>query len=37
MARFYAMIANGGQLVTPHLAQDVEQPGSDTSVAAGAA
>ena len=29
MARFYAMIANGGQLVTPHLAQDVEQPTSD--------
>jgi penicillin-binding protein 2 len=29
MARFYAMIANGGQLVTPHLAQDVEQPGTD--------
>jgi penicillin-binding protein 2 len=26
MARFYAMIANGGELVTPHLAQDVEQP-----------
>ena len=26
MARFYAMIANGGYLVTPHLAQDVEQP-----------
>jgi penicillin-binding protein 2 len=30
MARFYAMIANGGQLVTPHLAQDVEQPGTDS-------
>jgi penicillin-binding protein 2 len=26
MARFYAMIANGGKLVTPHLLQDVEQP-----------
>jgi penicillin-binding protein 2 len=26
MARFYALIANGGQLVTPHLVQDVEQP-----------
>jgi penicillin-binding protein 2 len=25
MARFYAMIANGGQLVTPHVADDVEQ------------
>jgi penicillin-binding protein 2 len=31
MARFYAMIANGGQMVTPHIAQDVEQTGSDTS------
>jgi penicillin-binding protein 2 len=29
MARFYAMMANGGQLVTPHLAQDVEQPTND--------
>jgi penicillin-binding protein 2 len=29
MARFYAMIANGGQLVTPHIAQDVEQATSD--------
>ncbi len=29
MARFYAMIANGGSLVTPHLAQDVEAPASD--------
>ena len=28
MARFYAMLANGGQLVTPHLVEDVEQPGS---------
>ena len=27
MARFYAMIANGGELVTPHLAEDVETPG----------
>jgi penicillin-binding protein 2 len=26
MARFYALIANGGQLVTPHVAEDVEQP-----------
>ena len=26
MARFYAMLANGGQLVTPHLAEDVERP-----------
>jgi penicillin-binding protein 2 len=29
MARFYAMIANGGKLVTPHLLQDVEQPSSN--------
>ena len=29
MARFYALIANGGKLVTPHLAEDVEQSGSD--------
>jgi penicillin-binding protein 2 len=29
MARFYALIANGGKLVTPHLAEDVEQPSSD--------
>jgi penicillin-binding protein 2 len=29
MARFYALIANGGKLVTPHLKQDVEQPGSN--------
>ena len=28
MARFYAMIANGGNLVTPHLVDDVEQPGA---------
>jgi penicillin-binding protein 2 len=26
LARFYAMIANGGQLVTPHVAEDVEDP-----------
>jgi penicillin-binding protein 2 len=26
MARFYALIANGGKLVTPHLLLDVEQP-----------
>jgi penicillin-binding protein 2 len=30
MARFYALIANGGNLVTPHLAEDVEVPGSST-------
>jgi penicillin-binding protein 2 len=29
MARFYALIANGGKLVTPHLADDVEQPTND--------
>jgi penicillin-binding protein 2 len=28
MARFYAMIANGGKLVTPHIADDVELPGA---------
>src|SRR5262249_12054005 len=28
MARFYAMIANGGNLVTPHIAEDVEEPTS---------
>jgi penicillin-binding protein 2 len=28
MARVYAMIANGGKLVTPHLADDVEIAGS---------
>lgn len=26
MARFYALLANGGRLVTPHVALDVEQP-----------
>jgi penicillin-binding protein 2 len=29
MARFYAMIANGGKLVTPHLLLDVEQASSN--------
>jgi penicillin-binding protein 2 len=33
MARFYALIANGGRLVTPHLVQDVEQPGDGRSPA----
>jgi penicillin-binding protein 2 len=33
MARFYALIANGGRLVTPHLAEDVEQPGNGRSPA----
>jgi penicillin-binding protein 2 len=27
MARFYAMVANGGRLVTPHLFMDVQGPG----------
>jgi penicillin-binding protein 2 len=29
MARLYALIANGGKLVTPHIAEDVEQTGPD--------
>ena len=29
MARFYAMIANGGKLVTPYLVSAVEEPGTD--------
>jgi penicillin-binding protein 2 len=29
MARFYAAIANGGRLVTPHLLMDVELPSSN--------
>jgi penicillin-binding protein 2 len=31
MTRFYAAIANGGKLVTPHLVQQVEQPGTNGS------
>ncbi len=31
MARFYALIANGGSLVTPHLLLDVEDAGSGGS------
>jgi penicillin-binding protein 2 len=31
MARFYALIANGGKLVTPHLLLDVEQPSLNRS------
>ena len=27
MARFYALVANGGKLVTPHVVAAVEQPG----------
>ena len=29
MTRFYAILANGGKLVEPHLVKDVEQPASD--------
>ncbi len=29
MASFYAAIANGGTLVTPHLGQQIEEPGGD--------
>jgi penicillin-binding protein 2 len=29
MARFYALIANGGRLVTPYLVSTAEQPGQD--------
>jgi penicillin-binding protein 2 len=29
MARFYALIANGGRLVTPHLVSTAEEPGQD--------
>ena len=31
MARFYALVANGGTLVRPHLFADVEQPGDKRS------
>ena len=31
MAAFYGMLANGGQLVTPYLVSDVEQPGAKGS------
>ena len=31
MARFYALVANGGKLVAPHVVMDVEQPGSTGS------
>ena len=33
MARFYALIANGGRLVRPHLAETIEQPGDGRSPA----
>jgi penicillin-binding protein 2 len=32
MARFYALIANGGKLVTPHVALDVEDPNAKGQV-----
>jgi penicillin-binding protein 2 len=31
MAAFYAMLANGGNVVTPYLVSDVERPGSENS------
>jgi penicillin-binding protein 2 len=31
MATFYAMLANGGSVVTPHVVADVEQPGAKGS------
>jgi penicillin-binding protein 2 len=31
LAAFYAMLANGGDVVTPYLASDVEQPGAKGS------
>jgi penicillin-binding protein 2 len=34
MARFYALIANGGKLVTPHLVSSVEQPENGGAVKA---
>ena len=37
MTRFYAMIANGGKLVTPHLLMDVENQNGTRGARAGAA
>jgi penicillin-binding protein 2 len=34
MARFYALVANGGKLVTPHVVAAVEQPGPGSGPAA---
>ena len=34
MARFYALLANGGKLVTPHVVSSVEQPGNSGAVKA---
>jgi penicillin-binding protein 2 len=31
LAAFYAMLANGGKVITPHLVSDVEQPGGKGS------
>ena len=36
LAAFYAMLANGGNIVTPHLVADVEQPGNGKGSPAGA-
>jgi cell division protein FtsI/penicillin-binding protein 2 len=35
MARFYALLANGGKLVTPHMVADIEQGGPDHGPIAG--
>ncbi len=35
MARFYALVANGGKLVTPHVVGAVEQPGESNGPTAG--
>ena len=34
MARFYALVANGGKLVTPHVVAAIEQPGPSNGPAA---
>jgi penicillin-binding protein 2 len=36
MARFYALLANGGKLVTPHLVSAIEQPGARNGPSQGA-
>jgi penicillin-binding protein 2 len=36
MARFYALLANGGKLVTPHLVSAIEQPGPQNGPSQGA-
>ena len=35
MARFYALLANGGKLVTPHLVSAIEQPGPSNGLSQG--